>query len=80
MRGVFKRFGRPGMVLVLLTLLVSQAAVAKGPREEPWLRQRFERAKRFIVTVLSRFSIPPGEPVAGTTLQGPSDSAVTLQD
>ena len=80
MRGVFKWFGRPGMVMVLLTLLVSQAAVAKGSREEPWLRQRFERAKRFIVTVLGRFNVPPGEPVDDTTLKAPDDSTASVKE
>ena len=79
MRGVIKGVGRSGMVLALLTILVAQVASARGSREEPGWRQRFERAKRFIVTVLGRFSVP-GEPVADTTLQGPSDSAVTLQE
>jgi hypothetical protein len=60
MRGVSTRFRRSAGLLALLTILVAQGAAARQWGEEPSLRQRFERAKRAIVTVLSRFSIPPG--------------------
>ena len=61
MRGVSRGFRRSAAMLVLLTMFVAQGAAAKPWGDEPGLRQRFERAKRFIVTALSRFSIPPGE-------------------
>jgi hypothetical protein len=51
---------RAAALLSLLTVLVAQGAVAAdrdGGRE---LRDRFERAKRFVIIVLGRFGWPPG--------------------
>ena len=79
MRSGFNRL-RSGVAVALLTILVAQVAAARGLREEPGWWQRFERAKRFIVTVLGRFSIPPGEPIDGTTSQAPSGSDVAVQE
>jgi len=61
MRGVSRWIGRSATLLTLVTILVAQGAAARQWGDEPDWRQRFDRAKRFIVTVLSRFDIPPGE-------------------
>lgn len=60
MRGVSKGLRRTAALLALITVLVAQSAAAREWGDEPGLRQRFERAKRFIVTMFSRFDIPPG--------------------
>jgi hypothetical protein len=61
MRSVSKRLGRSAALLTLLTIFVAHGAGARQWGDEPTLRQRFERVKRVIVTVLSRFDIPPGK-------------------
>lgn len=60
MRGVFKGFRRGAALLALLTVLVAQGAVAAERDGDRGLRERFERAKRFLVTVFARISLPPG--------------------
>jgi hypothetical protein len=60
MRDVSKRFRRAAALLSLLTILVVQGAVAAdrdGGRDK---RGWFECAKRFVVTISARLSIPPG--------------------
>lgn len=61
MRSVSKRFRRAAALLFLLTVLVSQGAVAADRDEGRGARDRIERAKWFVVTIFNaRFSIPPG--------------------
>jgi hypothetical protein len=60
MEGVSKRYRRAAALLVLLTVLVAQGALAADREGSRGMRDRFERAKRYVITVLSRFSIPPG--------------------
>jgi hypothetical protein len=60
MRGVSKRFGRTAAALMVLTVLSAHGAAARGWGDQPGWGKRFERVKRVIVTVLSRFDIPPG--------------------
>ena len=60
MRGVSNRFRRGAALLALLTVLVAQGAVAAERDGDRGLRERFERAKRFVVTVFSRLGLPPG--------------------
>ena len=60
MRGVSNRFRRGAALLALLTVLVAQGAVAAERDVDRGLRERFERAKRFVVTVFSRLGLPPG--------------------
>jgi hypothetical protein len=61
MRGVSKRFRRTAALLALLTIVVAQGAVAaeRGDRSVD-LRDRFERAKRLVVTIFARLTLPPG--------------------
>lgn len=60
MRGVSKRYRQAAALLALLTVLVAQGALAADRDGSRGIRDRFERAKRFVITVLGRFSIPPG--------------------
>lgn len=60
MRGMSKGFRRTAALLALLTVLVAQGAAAADRDGDRGLRDRFERAKRFVVTVFARLSIPPG--------------------
>lgn len=60
MRSVSKWFRRSVMLLPLLAILVTQSAVAKQQVRDDRLLDRFERAKRFIVVIFSRFGLPPG--------------------
>lgn len=60
MRSATKTFRRAAALLALLTLLVAQSALAADRDGRRDLRDRFERAKRFVIVVLGRFSIPPG--------------------
>ena len=59
MRGVFKHFRRTTTLLVLLVVFAQTAVAADHFDRRGW-RERYERAKRFAVTVLARLSIPPG--------------------
>lgn len=67
MRSVLRGSRRTGLLLALLTIFIAQGAAAKGQGDGPGWRQQFERAKRLIVTMLGRFSPPPGEPTDGAT-------------
>ena len=60
MRGVSKGFRRTAALLALLTVLVAQGAAAADRDGGRDMRERFERAKRFVIIVLGRFSLPPG--------------------
>lgn len=60
MWSVSKRFRRTAALLALLTILVAQGAMAADRDGGRDMRERFERAKRFVIIVLGRFSIPPG--------------------
>ena len=60
MRGVSKRFRRTAALLALLTVPVTQAAVAADRDGGRDLRDRFERATRYVIIVLGRFGWPPG--------------------
>lgn len=60
MRGVSKQVRRATALLALLTILVAQGAIAADRDGNRGMRDRFERAKRFVITVLGRLSIPPG--------------------
>ncbi len=60
MRGVFNCFRRLAALLVLLTILPVQSALAKEQVRDDNLLDRFERAKRFIVVIFSRIGWPPG--------------------
>ena len=60
MRGVSKGFRRAAALLALLTLLVTQAAVAADRDSGRGWRDRFEQVKRFVVTLSARLVIPPG--------------------
>jgi hypothetical protein len=59
MRGVSTRFARIAAALTLLVVF-AHAAVAADRYDRGGWRERYERAKRFAVTVLARLSIPPG--------------------
>ncbi len=58
MRRVSPRLARTATALTLLVVL-AHAAVAAERYDRGW-RDRYERAKRFVVTTLARLSIPPG--------------------
>lgn len=60
MRGVSRGFRRVAALLALLTILVTQVAVAADRDGGRDLRDRFERAKRYVIIVLGRFGFPPG--------------------
>lgn len=60
MRDVSKRFRRAAALLSLLTILVAQGAAAADRDGGRNLRDWFERAKRLVVTISARLSIPPG--------------------
>lgn len=60
MRGVSKGFRRTAALLALLTVLVAQGAVAADRDGDRGLRDRFERAKQFVVTIFARLGLPPG--------------------
>ena len=60
MRGVSDGFRRAAALLALLTVLVSQAAFAADRDSGRGWRDRFEKVKRFVVTVSARFGFPPG--------------------
>lgn len=60
MRSVSRWFRGSAVLLALLTILVTQAAAAKEQQRGDSLIDRFERAKRFVVVIFSRFGLPPG--------------------
>jgi hypothetical protein len=61
MRGVSKHAVRVAAALALLTMLSAPSAFAATDASgHDRLFDRLERAKRFIVTVFSRLSTPPG--------------------
>jgi len=60
MRKVSKRFRRAAALLALLTVFVTQGAMAAGRDSDRGWRDRIERAKRFVMTVCARFGWPPG--------------------
>jgi hypothetical protein len=80
MRGVSRGFRRSAALFILLTVLMAQGAAARGTRPEPGWREQFARAKRFVITVLSRFGHPPGAPVDNTTINALGDSPATMQE
>jgi hypothetical protein len=59
MRHVSKRLGRAASVLAVLTMLAAPAAFAAN-RDDRDFSRFLEQAKRFVVTVFSRLSTPPG--------------------
>jgi hypothetical protein len=73
MRSVSRRFRRSAVLFVLVSVLVAQGAAAKGRGDDTGFRERFERAKRVIVTILSRFGWPPGEELPGRLNIPPED-------
>lgn len=60
MRGVSKGLRRSAGLLALLTILVAQGAAARDREAGRGLPDRFEKAKRFVVTVFTRIGWPPG--------------------
>jgi hypothetical protein len=60
MWNVSKGFRRAAALLALLTVLVAQGAVAADRDDGRGMRDRFERAKRFVMIVLGRLGWPPG--------------------
>ncbi len=60
MRGVFKGLGRAASILAVLTMLAAPAAFAAGRENRDFGGKFFERAKQFVVIVLSRLGTPPG--------------------
>lgn len=60
MRGVSKGLGRVASILAVLTMLAAPAAFAASRDDRDVSRKFFERAKRFVVTVFSRWGSPPG--------------------
>ena len=60
MRGVSKGFRRAAALLAVLTVLVAQGAVAADRDGGRDMRDRFERAKRFVIVMLGRLGFPPG--------------------
>ena len=60
MRGVSKGLGRAASILAVLTMLAAPAAFAADRDERQVGQKFFERAKRFVVVVFSRFGTPPG--------------------
>ena len=56
-----RRFRRPAAVLMLFCLLCAQGALA-GERDGSGrtLGDRLDRAKQFVITIFSRFGLPPG--------------------
>jgi hypothetical protein len=60
MRRVSKGLRRAAALLALLTVVVAQGAAAAERQDDRGLRERYERAKRFVVSTLSRFGFPPG--------------------
>ena len=60
MRGVSRGFRRVAALLALLTILVTQVAVAADRDGGRDLRDRFERAKRYVIIALGRLGFPPG--------------------
>lgn len=60
MRSVSKRFRRAAALLALLTVFVTQAALAVDRDSGRGWRDRLEHVKRFVVTLSARLGIPPG--------------------
>ena len=60
MQAVSKGVRRSAALLALVTILTTQVAMAADRNGGRDLSDRFGRAKRFIVKVLSRFGLPPG--------------------
>ena len=60
MRSVSKRCRRTAALLALLTVLVAQVTMAADRDGGRDLRDRFERAKRYVIIVLGRLGFPPG--------------------
>ena len=60
MRGVSKGVRRSAAILALLTILVAQSAAASDREAGRGLFEQLDRAKRFVVTALSRIGLPPG--------------------
>jgi hypothetical protein len=60
MRGVSRSVRRSAAVLVLITMFVAQVAAAAERKGDRSFRERFERAKRYVVVIFSRFGLPPG--------------------
>lgn len=58
MRSLSRRFGRAAALVALLAILVAQGVDAADRNRDRGTR--FERAKRFIVSVFSRIGYPPG--------------------
>jgi hypothetical protein len=73
MQNMGRTFRRAATTLTLLSLVVAQGATAKQRGDERGWLQRFERARRHIVTVLSRFNIPPGQELPGRLSIPPGD-------
>lgn len=70
MRSVSRGFRRSVVFFVLFSVLVAQGAAASGRGADAGFREHFERVKRFVVTIFSRFGWPPGAPGADTTILG----------
>lgn len=60
MRSATQTIRRAAALLALVTILVAQGAAAADRDGDRRLRDRFERAKRFVVTVFARLGLPPG--------------------
>ncbi len=60
MRGVSRWFRRSAVLVTLLTVLAAQGAVAAERETGRSLKDRFEKARQFIVVIFSRFGWPPG--------------------
>ena len=60
MRAEFRGVRRSAALLALVTILATHAAMAADRDGGRDLSDPFNRAKRFIVKVFSRFGLPPG--------------------
>jgi hypothetical protein len=61
MRSVSRRKRHMVALMVLFTVLVAQGAAASERRVSRGLLDRIDQARRFIVTIFSRFGTPPGD-------------------
>ena len=60
MRSVSRSVRRVAVGLVLLTVFVAQNAAARDRENNRDLGDRLDQARRFIVSIFSRFGTPPG--------------------
>jgi hypothetical protein len=80
MQGMTRGVRWPVVLLTMVTIFMADTAAAKRCEDEAGWRQRVDRAKRLIVTVLGRFSNPPGKPVGDTIWKAPDGSTATARE